>query len=171
MKQIFTLILLVCSALSLWASPAGEPVCGLAPEPAGEHKPPTKEQKEEFLKFKLDYFIQEMNLPADKQGEFKRIYTDYEKDREALFSGMWQKIKAFRADKEHSDADYLGMAEAMSQMKAKEGELEKSCFGKLRTILSPKQLYEFKKAENKFNRKVMEMQGKGKGKHHHKTKK
>ncbi|MBP3298545.1 MAG: hypothetical protein J6L73_02555 [Muribaculaceae bacterium] len=121
-------------------------------------QPDTAEKRKELQEFKVKYFIQEIDLPADKQPEFTRLYNQYDQSREALFAEMGSRFKAMRAKDEPTDADYLVTAEAMAGFKSREGELEKNFFQQLKTLLTPKQLFQLKKAEHKFQRKVMEMQ-------------
>lgn len=116
------------------------------------------EKRKELQDFKMKYFIQEAEIPADKQQEFIRLYNQYDQNRENLFKDMGAKFKAMRGKNSPTDADYIGTAEAMASFKSREGDLEKNFFQQLRTLLTPKQLYMLKKAEHKFQRKVMEMQ-------------
>lgn len=59
-----------------------------------------------------------------------------------------------------TDTEYIVAAESMATAKAREGELEKKYYNKLKTILSPKQLYLLKSSERKFDRKLGEMRRK-----------
>lgn len=122
------------------------------------NNPESAEKRKELQDFKMKYFIQEADIPADKQQEFTRLYNQYDQNREALFKEMEVRFKAMRGKNNPTDADYIGTAEAMASFKSREGDLEKNFFQQLRTLLTPKQLYMLKKAEHKFQRKVMEMQ-------------
>lgn len=143
-KILLIIVLAICGCMPVMADPASDAAA----------------QRKELQDFKLKYFIKEMDLSADKQQEFIRLYTQYDQSREALFNDIRSRYKAIKGKTAPTDADYLGIAEAMASFKAKEGDLEKSFFGQLKTILSPKQLYQLKKAEHKFQRKCMELQHK-----------
>lgn len=122
--------------------------------------PPTDEMVKELQDFKIKYLIQEMDLPADKQADFTRIYTQYCQSNSALFKDMFSRFTAMKAKKQPTDADYLALAERMASFKSREGQLENNCFQQLKTLLTPSQLFKLKKAESKFDHKVREMRGK-----------
>lgn len=150
MKQYFTRFLLIFFALALCMP-------SVLAEPKGE---PTAEMLKELQEFKIKYLIQEIDLSADKQSEFTKLYAQYENERAVLFHELHHKFKSIRKKTNPSDNEYLVTAESMSTAKAREGELEKKYFNKLKTILSPKQLYLLKRAEQKFDRKLNEQRSK-----------
>lgn len=150
MKKIFTILFLTLI------------LC--IPAVNAQAKEPSAEMLKELQEFKIKYLIQEVEIPADKQAEFTKIYTQYDQERNALFHQIYTKCRAVRKNASPSEAEYLGAAEAMATAKAKEGDLEKSYFQQLKTILSPKQLYKMKHAEKKFDRKLKEMHKTKKGK-------
>lgn len=127
--------------------------CAMA-EPKDE---PTAEMLKELREFKIKYLIQKIDLPADKQAEFTKVYTQYENEKAALFRDLHQRFKSMRKNLNPSEAEYMVTAESMATAKSREGELEKQYFNKFKTILSAKQLYLMKKAEQKFDRKLGEM--------------
>lgn len=129
-----------------------------------QRKEPSAEVLKELQEFKIKYLIQEMELQADKQGEFSSIYAKYDKERNSLFRQLYHKARAIRKEAKHTDAEYLEAAESMATAKSREGALEESYFQQFRTILSPKQLYQMKRAEKKFDHKLNEMHRNNKGK-------
>lgn len=137
---------------------------GAMAEPKDE---PTAEMLKELQEFKIKYLIQETDLPTESQAEFTKIYSQYENERAALFRELHQRFRSMRRNQNPTDTEYMVAAESMATAKAREGELEKKYYNKLKTILSPKQLYLLKRAEQKFDRKLGEMRHK-KG---HKSKK
>lgn len=149
MRQYFTRFLLIFFALTLCTPSA------LA-EPKEDH---TAEMLKELQEFKIKYLIQEMDLSADKQAEFTKVYTQYENERAVLFHELHHKFKSIHKKSTPTDNEYMGAAESMAMAKAREGELEKKYFNRLKTILSPKQLYLLKRAERKFDRKLSEQRG------------
>ena len=58
--------------------------------------------------------------------------------------------------KNPSDADYMQAAEALSNAKVREGEIEAKYFAKFTKILSKRQLFLLKKAENDFARNMLQ---------------
>lgn len=147
MKRYILLILSLIS-LALYATDI--------PEPAE----PTAEKIKELREFKIKYLIQEMNLPADKQAEFIKVYTQYDNERTNLFREIYRKAKSIRKTADPGDAEYLSAAENMATAKQREGAIEHKYFNKFKTILSPKQLYTLKRSEQKFDRKLGEMRPK-----------
>lgn len=130
---------------------------GAMAEPKAE---PTAEMLKELQEFKIKYLIQEMELPVEKQAEFSKIYTQYENERTGLFRELHQCFNSVYKNQDPTDTEYAVAAESMATAKAREGGLEKKYYNKLKTILSPKQLYLLKSAERKFDRKLGEMRRK-----------
>lgn len=110
----------------------------------------------EIQEYKIQYLIQEMDLPSDKQAEFTRLYTAYDNARTALFRSFMQQDKAMKAKENPSEADYAEAAQAMATAKLREGELENSYYLQFKQMLTPKQLYNMKRAENRFEHKLRE---------------
>lgn len=129
-----------------------------------EPKEPSAEKLKELQEFKIKYLIQEMDLAADKQAEFTQIYTQYDNERTSLFRSNFQVFKGMHKKQNPTDAEYLNAAEVMATAKMKEGSLEQKYFNKLRSVLTPKQIYTLKRAEQKFERKLNEQRHKGKRK-------
>lgn len=121
---------------------------------------PTAEMLKDLQEFKIKYLIQETGLPVEKQTEFTKIYTQYENERAALFRELHQRFKSMHKNQNPTDTEYMVAAESMATAKAREGELEKKYYNKLKTILSPKQLYLLKSSERRFDRKLGEMRRK-----------
>lgn len=138
--------------------------CGSAYAEKQPPAPPTDDMVKELQEFKIKYLIQEMDLPADKQAEFRRIYTQYGQQQSQLFKDMFSRFKSMKAKKEPTDADYSALAERMASFKSREGALENNCFQQLKSVLTPCQLFQLKKAESKFDRKVRDMHRKKKHK-------
>ena len=124
---------------------------------SAQGKEPTDEMLKELQEFKIKYLIQEMDLPADKQAEFTKIYAQYDNERSALFRELMQRHRSIRHNHNPTDTEYMVAAETMASGKAREGGLEQKYFNKLKTLLSSKQLYQMKCAEKKFEHKLGEM--------------
>lgn len=122
-----------------------------------------EKQRKELTDFKIKYLIQEMELSADKQQAFENTYRQMENERFNLFRSVHKQVKAVKKRGEATDAELQEAADAMASLKKREGEMEYRYYQKFKKILSPEQLYIMKVAEEKFNRKVMEMRGKDKG--------
>lgn len=118
-----------------------------------------EQMRKELLDFKVKYLMQEINLAADKQPEFERLYRQMEAERHNLFKNIPAKVDAVAKNADASDAELLSTADAMAALKQREGALEMNYFQQFKKMLTPRQAFELKRAEQKFNRKVMEMRG------------
>lgn len=124
---------------------------------------PNAEKLKELQEFKVKYLCQEMDLPADKQAEFSKLYMQYENERSTLFRELHKNFKHLSKSQSHTDVDYANAAEKMASAKSREGDLEMKYFNIFKTMLTPKQLYLMKRAEDKFDRKLGEMHRKNNG--------
>lgn len=129
--------------------------CVAHPRGGGNHE----QMRKELLDFKVEYLMQEIALSADKQPEFERIYRQMETERHNLFKGIPAKVESVAKKADASDAELINMADAMASLKQREGALEVKYYQQLKKILTPRQTFDLKRAEQRFNRKVMEMRG------------
>lgn len=129
-----------------------------------DNKEPSADKLKELREFKIKYLIQEMELPTDKQAEFTKLYTQYESERISLFKELHQRAKSVKNNANATDTDYSLAAEAIATARTREGELEAKYFQKFKAMLTPKQLYQLKRSEQKFERKLGEMKHQNKGK-------
>ncbi len=118
-----------------------------------------EQMRKELLDFKVEYLMQEIELSADRQSEFERIYRQMEAERHNLFKGIPAKVESVARKVDVSDAELINTADAMASLKQREGALEIKYYQQLKKILTPRQTFDLKRAEQKFNRKVMEMRG------------
>lgn len=115
------------------------------------------EMMQEVREFKIKYLIQECEIPKDKQDDFIRIYYDLEDERIALAKETIDARKAIKKKQNPTDEDYLHVADLITDFHSKEGAVEKSYYNQLKKILTPKQLYQLKISEHRFNDKLMKM--------------
>lgn len=118
--------------------------------------PDNKPQQEnkwmnEVRNFKHSFLIKETEMTEEQSKEFIPLYTEmenkiYQANRDAR--KMEQDIS--RSQQEISEDEYLATATALSQVKAKEAEIENHYFTLFSNILSKKQLFLLKRAENRF---------------------
>lgn len=133
----------------------------LAFQPAvaqGRSRAEHERMRKELIEFKIEYLIQETDLAADRQAEFERLYLQMEEERHNLFKSTFSKNRAARRT-QAPETDVAAAADAMAAMKQKEGTLELRYYQLFKKFMSPRQLYNLKRAEERFNRKVMEMRG------------
>lgn len=125
-----------------------------------QEKAPKKnkeEMRKEFREFKMKFIAQEIELKDDQEKKFFELYGQMMKERSELFEqtrAMERKIK--KADSV-SDEEYAQMSKAITEAKEKDAAIEKKYDAQFATVLSSKQIYKLKAAEEKFRRKLDQM--------------
>lgn len=118
------------------------------------------EMVKEFKEFKIKYLAQEMGLGSDRVKEFGELYSQMEDERHKVFSGVHKLEKSVKANDKATDEDYTRLSEAMTQAKAKDAEISRRYDDRFAKILTPKQMYKMKEAEEQFRKKMHEMRRK-----------
>lgn len=118
------------------------------------------EMHREFRDFKIKYIAQEIDLPADKFKEFSEIYEQMELEKHKVFSQTRKLEKSVKKNPASTDEDYARLNEAMVNAKAKDAEISKRYEEKFAKLLTPKQRYKLKDAEESFRKKMHEMRRK-----------
>ncbi len=157
MKHIVARLLLVALLVVGTAASAN------ADKKKDSDKPSKSEMLKEIQEFKIKFLIQEAEIEKDKQAEFIKLYTEMENARGDIFKSVAKQRKALKKGT-HTDEEYLKVSENIADMKSREGAIEKSYYLQFKRLLTPKQLYNLKRAELKFAKKLMEMKGKEQGK-------
>lgn len=116
-----------------------------------------KHQKwfKEFRNYKRDFLIKEVDLTKNQQEEFFPLYNSMEKEIFQINKEVREMEKKVSSSSNVSDTEYEKTAEAMSEVKAQEAKIESEYFEKFSKILSKKQLFLLKRAENRFTRDML----------------
>jgi Spy/CpxP family protein refolding chaperone len=117
-----------------------------------------EEKKEQIKALKVGFITNELALTADEATKFWPIYNAYE---DKQFEIRHQKMKAFKL---RMDADLEKMSEKeasalLSQMENTEDELyqmRKKFVANLKGVLPSVKIIKLKKAEDDFNRKLLQ---------------
>ena len=119
-----------------------------------------KTQRIQWMKevrtYKYEFFTQEMELTEEQQQAF---FPEYEAMEKAIFTvnkearELERKISASTTPV--SDTEYEAAATAMAKVRQEEGEIEMEYFAKFEKILTKKQLFLLKRAENKFTQSIL----------------
>ena len=125
-----------------------------------KHKERHAEMRKEFREFKIKFIAQEISLQPEQTKEFTELYSQMEDEKFKVFSSAHKLECSVKANKNATDADYTKLSEAMLNAKEKDAELSKKYDDKFSKVLSPKQLYKMKEAEESFRRKMQEMRRK-----------
>ena len=109
---------------------------------------------EKMREYKHQFLIQEVGLTADQQKKFFPIYDKMEDEIFKVVSETRQLEKKVSSGNV-SDLEYENSAKAITELKQKECEIELKYFNQFKEILSSKQLFLLKKAEQKFAQQLM----------------
>lgn len=111
---------------------------------------------QEVRNYKYDFFTKEMELTKEQQNAF---FPEYEAMEKAIFmvnkEAREMESKITNSKDAVSDTEYEAAALALTKIKQKEGEIEMEYFTKFEKILSKKQLFLLKRAENKFTQSIL----------------
>ncbi len=118
------------------------------------------EMHREFRDFKIKYIAQEIDLPADKFKEFSELYGQMEEEKHKVFSSTRRLEKSVKNNANSTEEDYARLNDAMVSAKAKDAEISKRYEEKFAKLLTPKQRYKLKDAEESFRKKMQEMRRK-----------
>ncbi|NDP27872.1 MAG: sensor of ECF-type sigma factor [Flavobacterium sp.] len=119
---------------------------------------PMGEKKEQIRALKVGFITNELSLTSDEATKFWPIYNAFD---DKQFELRHQKMKAFKGRMEE-DLDKMSDKEALAllaQMENNEDELyqiRKKFIAHLKGILPPVKIIKLKKAEDDFNRKLLQ---------------
>lgn len=109
----------------------------------------------EMRNFKHDFLAKELDLSKDEQREFFPIYDRMEDEIGKLNDETRQLERKIEKDKNASDLELETATKAIVDQKGKEALIEGEYYEKFKSILSPRQLFNLKNAERKFNQELM----------------
>lgn len=118
-----------------------------------------KEKKEKIKSMKIAYITTELNLTIDEAAKFWPLYNSFEEKQQEIRK---QKLKGYLDRVDDEDFDKLTDKEAttiLAQMETTEEELfqlRKKFVASLKGVISPIKILKLKKAEEGFNRKLLQ---------------
>ena len=121
-------------------------------------QPQRGEKKEQIKALKVGFITTELALTSDEASKFWPLYNAFE---DKQFELRQQKMKAFKG-RIDSDLDKMSEKEAsalLAQMETNEDELyqaRKKFIASLRGVLPSVKIIKLKKAEDDFNRKLLQ---------------
>lgn len=127
-------------------------------------QPTMGEKKEQIKALKVGFITNELSLTPDEAAKFWPIYNAFD---DKQFELRHQKMRAFK-NRMDGDLDKMSDKEAsalLAQMENNEDELcqsRKKFIASLKGVLPPIKIIKLKKAEDDFNRKLLQ-QYRGKG--------
>ena len=143
MKRISILILLIASIAQF----------AIANSDKGEREQWFKEMRE----FKHKFLAKELGLTDQQQEAFFPIYDAMDSECQKLHreTRKLQRDIKKKKDNEVTDLEYEKAAEALFELKGRENKIEQKYYPQLKAIITPRQLFLLKGAEDKFMRHLM----------------
>ncbi|MCH5246313.1 MAG: hypothetical protein J1E84_07605 [Muribaculaceae bacterium] len=134
--------------------------------PAYAQKPTAQERRQwmaEMQNYKKEYIVKAVQLTDEQKAKFLPLYDAMEGEMQAIGREVRQAVKTVSDKKTAAtDADYNKAVDVMYNAKSREAAVEKKYYAKFKAILTPRQLYELKSAENRFTREMMRHNSKSK---------
>lgn len=121
------------------------------------HSGKGKDMMKEIREFKVKFLAQEMDLKDDQRTAFVDLYNDMDEKRSSVMKEVWKAERELKNNKGATEEDYRRVSDLMTRSREKSADIEKEYDGKFSKILTPKQLFKMKAAENEFQRKMDEM--------------
>lgn len=118
-----------------------------------------REKKEQIKAMKVAYITNELSLTADEAAKFWPVYNAFEDKQQEIRK---QKLKGYMDRIEDDTFDNMSEKEAstlLAQMESTEEELyqaKKKFIASLKSILPSVKILKLKKAEEGFNRKLLQ---------------
>lgn len=108
-------------------------------------------------KYKTDFIADELKLTDEQKQKFVPIYEKMQNESSRLARDARKMEREVRKKGEAAtDLELEKAAEAQVELKARQGELEKKYFTQLKSILTPRQLFNLNAAERKFTKQLMD---------------
>jgi Spy/CpxP family protein refolding chaperone len=120
---------------------------------------PMGEKKEQIKALKVGFITNELSLTSDEASKFWPIYNAYD---DKQFELRYKKLKSYIGRMDGEDLDKMSDKEAtalLAQMESNEDELyqnRKKFIVSLKGILPPIKIIKLKKAEDDFNKKLLQ---------------
>ena len=127
----------------------------------------SKEERQQWFKemreYKHNFLIKELDLDKEQQEAFFPIYDSMEDETFKLHHGTRKLQRDLsKKDADVTDIEYEKAAEALFELKYKEAQIELKYFEQFKNVLTKKQLFLLKKAEDKYTRHLMRQHDKQK---------
>ena len=111
--------------------------------------------RQEMRDFKLKYLAKEIDLKDDQKQEFIELYDELETKRAEIYKPVRTLERKIRKDGENaSDEDYKKLTSEINKANQINSKLETEYNEKFSKLLSQKQIYKLRDAENNFRVKL-----------------
>ncbi len=128
---------------------------------------PTKSQTDrwynEMRAYKTEYIANALDLTPEQKEKFVPVYNAMNSELDKISQETRTLERKVSKNEKASDLEYEKAAEALFEMRSREGAVDQRYYQQFKAILSKKQLFKLKAAERHFGRHLMkEREGKGK---------
>lgn len=149
----FKLIIGLCLIL---ASLTPNFVCGQEKGGHNKGRQQRQEWNREMLQAKIDFISRELKLTDEQKEKFAPAFEAMDKETGKLNYQTRSMAKSvYEKGEKATDLELEKASEAMFELRGKESEIEMKYYKQFKQILSPRQMFEFKEAERKFNKELM----------------
>ena len=124
-------------------------------------RPQRSEWGSKMLELKHEMIQKELEMTPAQKEQFMPLYEAMDQEIYAVNREASELERKISAKTDATEDEYFQAAEAMSNIKIKGGEIEAKYFDKFSKILSKKQMFLLKSAENKFTREMVTRGKKG----------
>ena len=143
-----TVIVCLCAILAFGLSAAPQKKAGATPG---------AEVKREAMEYKLRFLSKRMELTQEQNERFCELYRKMSVEKERIFKEMYAAEKKVRQNQNATEKDYQALNDQLDRLHKQESDLDARYDKEFRTFLGAKQLYEMKRAEHDFMRRLREM--------------
>lgn len=131
----------------------------LMPVAVSAQKPSSRERESwmrEMQQVKNDYIARKLCLSEEQKEKFFPLYTRMDAEvREVTEQVMRMEMDVRKKGDDATDLECEKAAEALFELKGKEARIELKYLKNFKSILTPKQLLDLKKAERDFSKDLM----------------
>lgn len=142
MKKIVSIFILLCTVAAFSATAQGK-------------SSQRRQWMNEMKKAKVEFMVQQLDVTSEQKDKFVELYNAYEGELHKLRHETRSLEKSVSAKKDASDLELTKASEALFEFKSKEGEITNRYYDRFKQILTPRQLFEFQKAEAKWMKQLM----------------
>lgn len=153
MKKIFSLLIAMLLCTCVWAQMPMQ-----RGNVQGQGMTPPKLSIEDFLKMRIDFIIGEMHLNTADSSKFAPVYAEMLKQKGESMQKHHndrQVMRKIYTGQTVTDEEYMKAVDNEISMPLEEAQTDKAFVEKLKKILSPKQIYDYLRAERKFKGEMM----------------
>lgn len=129
----------------------------------GKRKRNHTEWIKEMRRYKAEFVAEKLELTQEQRNEFIPMYQEMETKTWTIEHEARDMERSVRKKgAEATDTEYEKAAEALTEVKAKQGQIESEYLKKFRKILTPAQQFKMRGIEREFMRQLMERNRAGK---------